>query len=206
MVRDQRRLAAIISADVAGYSRLMGRDDNGTLGTLKGHRSELIDPKIAEYGGRIVKTTGDGLLLEFLSVVDAVRRAVDVQRGMAERMSACRRISGSTFASASTSGTSSSLSKRYSGRKLTRSLRRLSNASICCPNAWLTARLASTASATSGANANSIDLLGRQPLDRLALHSSPRLLPQAQREPAPYILPSPWFRGRHEAAHELDDE
>src|SRR5437867_9521432 len=63
----------------------MGRDDSATLAELKAHRRELIDPKIAEYGGRIVKTTGDGLLLEFPSVVDAVRCAVDVQRGMAER-------------------------------------------------------------------------------------------------------------------------
>src|SRR5260370_9401856 len=63
----------------------MGRDDSATLAGLKAHRRELIDPKIAEYGGRIVKTTGDGLLLEFPSVVDAVRCAVDVQRGMAER-------------------------------------------------------------------------------------------------------------------------
>src|SRR5437660_12053674 len=85
MTRDQRRLAAIVSADVAGYSRLMGRDDSATLAGLKTHRRELIDPKIAEYGGRMVKTTGDGLLLEFPSVVDAVRCAVDVQRGMAER-------------------------------------------------------------------------------------------------------------------------
>jgi adenylate cyclase len=85
MARDQRRLAAIVSADVAGYSRLMGRDESGTLTTLKAHRRELIDPKIAEYGGRIVKTIGDGLLLEFPSVVEAVRCAVDVQRGMAVR-------------------------------------------------------------------------------------------------------------------------
>jgi adenylate cyclase len=85
MLRDQRRLAAIVSADVAGYSRLMGRDESGTLAALKAHRRELIDPKIAEYGGRIVKTIGDGLLLEFPSVVDAVRCAVDVQRGMVER-------------------------------------------------------------------------------------------------------------------------
>ena len=85
MVRDQRRLAAIVSTDVAGYSRLMGQDDSDTLARLKAHRRELIDPKIAEYGGRIVKTTGDGLLLEFPSVVDAVRCAVDIQRGMAER-------------------------------------------------------------------------------------------------------------------------
>ena len=85
MARDQRRLAAVVSADVAGYSRLMGRDDSDTLARLKAHRRELIDPKISEYGGRIVKTTGGGLLLEFPSVVDAVRCAVDVQRGMAER-------------------------------------------------------------------------------------------------------------------------
>src|SRR4029078_7103047 len=80
-----RRLAAIVSADVVGYSLLMGRDDSATLAGLKAHRRELIDPKIAEYSGRIVKTTGDGLLLEFASVVDAVRCAVDIQRGMAER-------------------------------------------------------------------------------------------------------------------------
>ena len=85
MTRDHRRLAAIVSADVVGYSLLMGRDDSATLVGLKAHRRELIDPKIAEYGGRIVKTTGDGLLLEFPSVVDAVRCAVDIQRGMAER-------------------------------------------------------------------------------------------------------------------------
>jgi class 3 adenylate cyclase len=85
LTRDHRRLAAIVSADVVGYSLLMGRDDSATLAGLKAHRRELIDPKIAEYGGRIVKTTGDGLLLEFPSVVDAVRCAVDVQRAMAER-------------------------------------------------------------------------------------------------------------------------
>jgi len=85
LARDHRRLAAIVSLDVAGYSRLMGVDDSGTLAALKAHRRELIDPKIAEHDGRIVKTTGDGLLLEFPSVVDAVRCAVDVQRDMAER-------------------------------------------------------------------------------------------------------------------------
>ena len=88
VVKDQRRLSAIVSADVAGYSRLMGGDEGGTLLALKAHRHDLIDPKIAEYGGRIVKTTGDGLLLEFPSVVDAVRCAVDVQRGMHERNTA----------------------------------------------------------------------------------------------------------------------
>jgi adenylate cyclase len=85
LARDHRRLAAIVSADVVGYSLLMGRDDSATLAGLKAHRRELIDPKISEYGGRIVKTTGDGLLLEFPSVVDALRCTVDVQRGMAER-------------------------------------------------------------------------------------------------------------------------
>jgi adenylate cyclase len=83
--RVERRLTAILAADVAGYSRLMGEDEEGTLATLKGHRRELLDPKIAEHRGRIVKTTGDGLLVEFASVVDAVRCAVEVQREMAER-------------------------------------------------------------------------------------------------------------------------
>jgi adenylate cyclase len=82
-----RRLAAILAADVAGYSRLMGADEEGTLDRLKAHRRQLVDPKIAEHRGRIVKTTGDGLLVEFLSVVDAVRCAVEVQRGMLDRES-----------------------------------------------------------------------------------------------------------------------
>jgi len=80
-----RRLAAILAADVAGYSRLMGADEEGTLERLKAHRRQLIDPKIAEHHGRIVKTTGDGLLAEFPSVVDAVRCAAEVQRGMLDR-------------------------------------------------------------------------------------------------------------------------
>jgi adenylate cyclase len=80
----RRRLAAILAADVAGYSRLMGADEGGTLAGLKAHRGELLDPKIKEHRGRIVKTTGDGLLAEFASVVDALRCAVEVQRGMAE--------------------------------------------------------------------------------------------------------------------------
>jgi len=108
MERDHRRLAAIVAADVAGYSRLMGRDESGTLASLKRHRRELFDPKIAEYGGRIVKTTGDGLLLEFPSVVDAVRCAVDVQRGMAERNAGVPQDRRITFALASTLATSSS--------------------------------------------------------------------------------------------------
>jgi TolB-like protein/class 3 adenylate cyclase len=80
-----RRLAAILAADVAGYSRLMGADEEGTLERLKALRRELVDPKIAEHHGRIVKTTGDGLLVEFPSVVDAVRCAVEVQHTMPER-------------------------------------------------------------------------------------------------------------------------
>jgi adenylate cyclase len=80
-----RRLAAILAADVAGYSRLMGADEEGTLERLKALRRELVDPKIAEYHGRIVKTTGDGMLVEFASVVDAVRCAVAVQQAMPER-------------------------------------------------------------------------------------------------------------------------
>jgi adenylate cyclase len=80
-----RRLAAILAADVAGYSRLMGADEEGTLERLKALRRELLDPRIAEHHGRIVKTTGDGMLVEFSSVVDAVRCAVEVQQAMPER-------------------------------------------------------------------------------------------------------------------------
>jgi adenylate cyclase len=80
----KRRLAAILAADIAGYSRLMGADEEGTLARLKAYRSELIDPKNKQHHGRIVKTTGDGILIEFPSVVDAVRCAVEVQQGMIE--------------------------------------------------------------------------------------------------------------------------
>ena len=83
--RVERRLAAILAADVVGYSRLMGADEEGTLAALKAILRELVDPRIVEHRGRIVKTTGDGLLVEFASVVDAVRCAVDVQRELAER-------------------------------------------------------------------------------------------------------------------------
>jgi len=81
----ERRLAAIFAADVAGYSRLIGADEEGTLARLKAHRRELIDRKIADHQGRIVKTTGDGVLAEFASPVKAVRCAIEVQHGMAER-------------------------------------------------------------------------------------------------------------------------
>src|SRR4051812_30551706 len=83
--RVERRLAAILAADVAGYSRLMGQDEAGTLARLRTHRCELIDPKVVEHKGRIVKITGDGLLIEFPSVVEAVTCGVAVQRGMAHR-------------------------------------------------------------------------------------------------------------------------
>ena len=83
--RVDRRLAAILAADVVGYSRLMGADEEGTLATLKGLRKSLIDPRIAEHRGRIVKTTGDGALVEFASAVDAVRCALEIQHAMAER-------------------------------------------------------------------------------------------------------------------------
>ena len=73
----ERRLAAVVAADVVGYSRLMEADESGTLAQLKALRKELIDPKIAEYRGRIVKTTGDGILLEYASVTDAVQPRVE---------------------------------------------------------------------------------------------------------------------------------
>jgi class 3 adenylate cyclase/TolB-like protein/Flp pilus assembly protein TadD len=83
--RVERRLTAILAADVAGYSRLTGLDEEGTHAQLQDHLRSLVDPKIAEHRGRVVKNTGDGLLAEFSSVVDAVRCALDVQRGMAQR-------------------------------------------------------------------------------------------------------------------------
>jgi adenylate cyclase len=86
--RVERRLTAILAADVVGYSRLMGADEEGTLERLKALRRDLVDPKIAEHHGRIVNTTGDGILVEFASVVDAVRCAVEFQREMAGRNAA----------------------------------------------------------------------------------------------------------------------
>jgi adenylate cyclase len=83
--RVERRLAAILAADIAGYSRLMGEDEEGTLARLKAHRRELIDPKISEHNGRIVHTAGDGFLVEFHSVVDAMRCAIEWQGGMSQR-------------------------------------------------------------------------------------------------------------------------
>src|SRR5438132_13546225 len=83
--RVERKLAAILAADIAGYSRLMGADEEGTLARLKALRAELIDPSIAGHHGRIVKTTGDGLLVEFASVVDAMRCAIAWQASMPGR-------------------------------------------------------------------------------------------------------------------------
>jgi adenylate cyclase len=83
--RVERRLAAILAADVAGYSRLMGRDEEGTLKRLNAHRREFLEPTVARYHGRIVKRTGDGVLIEFPSAVEAVRCGTEVQRGMSDR-------------------------------------------------------------------------------------------------------------------------
>jgi adenylate cyclase len=84
----ERRLAAVLAADVAGYSRLMGADEEGTLARLKSLRKTLVDPAIASHRGRIVKTTGDGILVEFASAVDAVRSSAEVQRKMARQNAA----------------------------------------------------------------------------------------------------------------------
>jgi adenylate cyclase len=81
----ERRLAAILAADVVGYSRLMGQDEEGTLAALKALRADVIDPKITEHKGRVFKTTGDGVLVEFPSVVNAVACAVEIQRGVQGR-------------------------------------------------------------------------------------------------------------------------
>ena len=83
----ERRLAAILAADVVGYSRLMGHDEEGTLSRLKAHRDEITNPAIAKHKGRIVKLMGDGMLVEFNSVVDAVRCAVEIQKGMRQQNS-----------------------------------------------------------------------------------------------------------------------
>jgi adenylate cyclase len=82
---ETRKIAAILVADVVGYSRLAGADEDRTLSRLRGLRSDLIDPAIAAHRGRVVKRSGDGALVEFRSVVDAVRCAVEIQHGMAER-------------------------------------------------------------------------------------------------------------------------
>ena len=82
--REQRRLAAIVAADVVGYSRLMGRDESGTLTRLREHRTQRLEPTLARHGGRLVKLTGDGALVEFGSAVDALGAAIEFQQAMAE--------------------------------------------------------------------------------------------------------------------------
>jgi class 3 adenylate cyclase len=84
VAREQRKLAAILAADVVGYSRLMGRDESGTLARLRKNRSEGLDPILAKYGGRLVKLTGDGTLVEFASAVDALSAAIEFQQAMAD--------------------------------------------------------------------------------------------------------------------------
>src|SRR5204863_3403379 len=84
VTREQRRLAAILAADVVGYSRLMGRDESGTLARLRAHRKERFEPTVARHGGRLVKLTGDGALAEFPSAVDALSAAIEFQQAMAE--------------------------------------------------------------------------------------------------------------------------
>src|SRR5580700_1178647 len=84
MVREQRRLAAILAADVVGYSRLMGRNETGTLARLKAHRTERLEPALARNGGRLVKLTGDGALVEFASAVDALNAAIEFQQAMSD--------------------------------------------------------------------------------------------------------------------------
>src|SRR5215831_11567249 len=84
LAREQRKLAAIVAADIVGYSRLMGRDESGTLARLRRNRSEQLDPVLAKYGGRLVKLTGDGALVEFASAVDGLSAAIEFQQAMAE--------------------------------------------------------------------------------------------------------------------------
>jgi adenylate cyclase len=100
-----RRLAAILAADVAGYSRLIGSDEAGTLAQLRAIRDEVIDPAIAAHNGRLVKTTGDGLLVEFSSVVDALRSASEIQAGMVDRNATVPKSRGSSSGSVSMSAT-----------------------------------------------------------------------------------------------------
>ena len=98
--RVERRLAAILAADVAGYSRLMGQDEAGTRARLRTYRRDLVDPEIGEHKGRIVKTTGDGILIEFPSVVEAVACAARSSVGWPSATRACAKISASYSGSA----------------------------------------------------------------------------------------------------------
>ena len=102
-----RKLAAILAADVVGFSRMTGADEDRTLARLRALRSDLIDPTISVHNGRVIKRTGDGALVEFRSVVDAVRCAIEVQTPWSSATPACLRIGGSSSALAFTSGMSS---------------------------------------------------------------------------------------------------
>ena len=102
---ETRKIAAILVADVVGYSRLAGADEEGTLARLRGLRRDLIDPAIAKHHGRIVKRTGDGSLIEFRSVVDAMNLAIEVQRAWSSATPRSRLTSASNFVSASISAT-----------------------------------------------------------------------------------------------------
>ena len=104
---ETRKIAAILVADVVGFSRLAGADEDGTLANLRALRRDLTDPAVAAHHGRLVKRTGDGFIVEFRSVVDAVRCAIEVQNGLAERNAGCRMSAASSFASAFISATSS---------------------------------------------------------------------------------------------------
>ena len=109
----ERKLAAILVADMVGFSRLMERDEEGTIARQKRHRTELIDPTIAILKGRIVKTTGDGMLVEFASVVDAVTCAVEIQEATKRARSIRPRLHASSTALASTSAISSLRATRF---------------------------------------------------------------------------------------------
>src|SRR4026207_1775059 len=97
---ETRKIAAILVSDVVGYSRLVGADEDRTLARLRALRSDMIDPTIAVHHGRVVKRTGDGAIVEFRSVIDAVRCAIEVQSGMVERMLVFRLSAVSSFVSA----------------------------------------------------------------------------------------------------------
>ena len=109
----ERRLAAVLAFDMVGYSRLMGVDEQGTLAAFRRHRSELFNPRAAQYHGRIIKFMGDGALMEFASVVDSVCFAVEVQLRCATRMPTFPRRGSSAIGSASISAISSSMKATY---------------------------------------------------------------------------------------------
>ena len=104
-MKENRKLAAVLAADVVGFSRLTGVDEDRTLARLRALRSDLVDPTIAVHNGRVVKRTGDGAIVEFRSVVDAVRCAIEIQNAMVERNAGVPKSGASSFASAFTSAT-----------------------------------------------------------------------------------------------------